>query len=1135
MVQWQAIFVKNYYCLTLACLLAVIAVSLVPSSKTGAVSGINQQMNYQARLLGSTGATVPDGTYNMRFKIYCDGDGVLGGSDPGSCSDHATAEHILWTETRTGSDKVTVTNGYFTVQLGSVTAFGSSVDWNQSKLWLSIDVGGTGTPTWDGEMSPFRRLSASPYALNAGQLGGRSAAEFLQLAPAAAQTDSSTASSVFVNKTGASGNILQLQKATSNVLTIGNTGTTLFQPTADGTTIFNVKSALANNVFTVDTQNSRVGINLGGNNTPSTYAEGLEVRGALKLSGDALQIDKFVTPLGASINTKINVPLYDVGNFSQILALGLNATSSSSARGITLVDARTGTHQPTLSVLSPDENQIVGLSWDGSNTSALLKATVNTLNLQPNGVNALSAVNSSGAARVGINNTGPSYTLDVTGDVNSSTQYRIGGTTICTSSGCTPATGSGNYIQNSTSTQSSSNFNISGTGVAGAALQAPSFDTATAAALSIGGTNATTITVGSASSTSTLTLGQSTASQTINIGNATIAAGNTGTINIGTNATSTGKTVITIGSTNAASTTTIQGGTGNINLLTNSASASIIAKSNTNSTSAFQIQNASAAPVFNVDTTNKRIGLGTATPNYAIQIDQGTATAAHIQFTAGTTTGTTNSDGFTVGIDTTGAAYLINFENQPLFVATNSTVRMKLNAAGDLSVGRDFDATNALHIDKGTATGSFLQFTAGTTTGTTATDGLVYGIDTAGGGYFWNYENQALGFATNNTLRMTIKNDGKLSFGNNIAGQLTPMQADFGAGNASTLNFTQGGSTGTYVGIDGTNNGYLVNTANSSLQLGSNNIIRVMIAAGGLVGIGPNAAGFTATNTLDVDGTVRVRTFGAATATTVCRATTGNIGTLSTCSSSQRYKEDIRDMSYGLDTIKALRAVNFKWKERNERDIGFIAEEVARVVPEVVVYNADGQVEGIDYHLLTAVLTKAMQEQQVQIDQLQNGSSKALQNGDEAQLGSLNVSGSTKLNKLHVLGDATIDGDLAVSGLMQVTDIAVNGHIVTRGGAPTATPLAKAGNGAEVNINGNDTAGVITIVTGESPTPEELTKIIFNKAFEARPAILLTPVGRKSADLNAYVDRPTASEFIVGASTKPEQHQTYSFNYHVLQ
>lgn len=187
-------------------------------STTHAAAGINQQLNYQGRLLTSAGNVVPDGTYNMEYKIYQDGSGCIGG---GSAPCGGT---LKWTETRSGADKVTVINGFFSVQLGAVTTFGSSVDWNQDTLWLSVNIGGTGAPVWDGEMTPFRRLSAVPYAFNAQQLGGLDWSRFVQIAPTAVQTDTSLTSMVFLNKTGATGNILELQKNGSDVLIVDNSG-----------------------------------------------------------------------------------------------------------------------------------------------------------------------------------------------------------------------------------------------------------------------------------------------------------------------------------------------------------------------------------------------------------------------------------------------------------------------------------------------------------------------------------------------------------------------------------------------------------------------------------------------------------------------------------------------------------------------------------------------------------------------------------------------------------------------------------------------------------------------------------------------------------------------------------------------
>ncbi len=247
-----------------------------------AAAGINQQLNYQGRLLDSAGAVVPDGTYNMEFKIYDGGNGcVPGGSAP-------CGGTLDWTETWTGANKITVINGFFSTQLGAVNPFAGSVDWNNDTLWLSVNIGGTGAPSWDGEMTPFRRLSAVPYAFNSQQLGGIAASGFVQLAPNTVQADASTNNSIFLNKTGGSGNILQLQKAGADVLTLGNTGALALQNTANSTTALTVKNAAGSQTtLAVDTTNNRVGIGAGSPTNTLTVSGTANVTGHMAVGANA--------------------------------------------------------------------------------------------------------------------------------------------------------------------------------------------------------------------------------------------------------------------------------------------------------------------------------------------------------------------------------------------------------------------------------------------------------------------------------------------------------------------------------------------------------------------------------------------------------------------------------------------------------------------------------------------------------------------------------------------------------------------------------------------------------------------------------------------------------------------------------
>ena len=220
-------------------MLALLAIStllvggLFISRPVSAAPGINQQINFQGRLLNSSGAPVADGFYNVQFRIYQDGAGTAANNPGGT---------LLWTESHlnTAGNGITIRNGYMSAQLGSITAFGSSVDWNQDTIWLSINIGNTNltcTPFTncapDGEMLPMKRLSSTPFSLNSGRLGGKTAAEFLQLAQGV-QTDVSTnTSSIFLNKTGTGGNFLQLQQGGLDQITINNSGNILFGNTAN--------------------------------------------------------------------------------------------------------------------------------------------------------------------------------------------------------------------------------------------------------------------------------------------------------------------------------------------------------------------------------------------------------------------------------------------------------------------------------------------------------------------------------------------------------------------------------------------------------------------------------------------------------------------------------------------------------------------------------------------------------------------------------------------------------------------------------------------------------------------------------------------------------------------------------------
>jgi len=217
----------------------VVACMLNSTAPVNAAAGINQQINFQGRLLNAQGAVVADGYYNVEFKIYQDGDGQSVGDTTGS-----PAGSLKWTEDwlNTGSTQgVKIQNGFMSVQLGSRTAFGSNVNWNSDTLWLSMQVGNTSNCTitttfqsncgGDGEMVPMKRLSANAYSLNSSLLNGLSSAQFLQLGQGV-QTDAANVTSLYINKTG-TGNIVNLQSGGNDAFVINNTGDINFGASAN--------------------------------------------------------------------------------------------------------------------------------------------------------------------------------------------------------------------------------------------------------------------------------------------------------------------------------------------------------------------------------------------------------------------------------------------------------------------------------------------------------------------------------------------------------------------------------------------------------------------------------------------------------------------------------------------------------------------------------------------------------------------------------------------------------------------------------------------------------------------------------------------------------------------------------------
>ena len=86
-------------------------------------------------------------------------------------------------------------------------------------------------------------------------------------------------------------------------------------------------------------------------------------------------------------------------------------------------------------------------------------------------------------------------------------------------------------------------------------------------------------------------------------------------------------------------------------------------------------------------------------------------------------------------------------------------------------------------------------------------------------------------------------------------------------------------------------------------------------------------------------------------------------GQLGTVSSSERFKTAIAPMASNTAKLQQLRPVTFRYKADSQGTLryGLIAEEVAKVYPELVVRDKNGRIDGVRYDELAPMLLNEMQ------------------------------------------------------------------------------------------------------------------------------------------------------------------------------
>ncbi len=245
----------------------------------------------------------------------------------------------------------------------------------------------------------------------------------------------------------------------------------------------------------------------------------------------------------------------------------------------------------------------------------------------------------------------------------------------------------------------------------------------------------------------------------------------------------------------------------------------------------------------------------------------------------------------------------------------------------------------------------------GTNTSTAFTAGSVVFAGASGtytqnnSGLFWDNTNSRLGVGTNSfadILPTFTFAKFKIVDGNNSF-----VMKDFDTGQGyiavgSTTNNIYG-----FVGHTNTADGFVMGSfSNHDVALRSNSLNRIIIKNNGNVGIGTATpqSGYR----LHVVDSVYVG---------------GNVSASAyTTRSDFNLKDDIFDLKYGLNDVLQLQPVEYTYKSNGSKQLGFIAQDIGTILPEVVSFEES---MSVNYQAIIPILTKAIQEQQALIKALE--------------------------------------------------------------------------------------------------------------------------------------------------------------------
>ncbi|QDK36862.1 tail fiber domain-containing protein [Bdellovibrio sp. NC01] len=261
-------------------------------------------------------------------------------------------------------------------------------------------------------------------------------------------------------------------------------------------------------------------------------------------------------------------------------------------------------------------------------------------------------------------------------------------------------------------------------------------------------------------------------------------------------------------------------------------------------------------------------------------------------------------------------------------------------------------------------------------------------------------DNYSLGFEINNAVKMTLDTTGFLGIGSASPVRDLHIKRDNDGGTGVTLdNATTGTSARSIISLNSDGGGFEIFSTSTTfsgtygaLPVADAAVIRSYSSAGlrpsnmfiGTGGADPLHLITGNSPRLSIDGTGNVGI--GTTAPSEVLEVNGNVKAASYLyTSDARLKKDIITLPDALGKVLQLRGVNFVWKSNDEKTMGFIAQEVEKIYPELVKTDAKTGYKAVQYGNIVAVLVEALKEEHKQRVQAQRGIA-SVQDDSQARL-----------------------------------------------------------------------------------------------------------------------------------------------------